>query len=149
MRVVPFGTVLDFKTPTSPKCEAFPRRARVQGSHNFVFLSSRLGSNKEEKKSTSMCSTTPSLRRKRAFTSGVSNFVSGVYFGGFELCFAFTSGVSNFDLRLLREIQTSFGPPQCAPPPRLCGGYQAFTSGGFTLCFDALFCAWLTLHPKP
>ena len=29
LRVVPFGTVLDFRTTTSQNCEAIPRRARI------------------------------------------------------------------------------------------------------------------------
>ena len=32
LRAVPIGTVLNFRTTTSQKCEAGPRRARIQGS---------------------------------------------------------------------------------------------------------------------
>ena len=35
-------------TTTSQKCEAVPRRARIDGSQTFVSLNSRLDSNEEE-----------------------------------------------------------------------------------------------------
>jgi len=58
-RVTPPGSslsiVLNLRTTTSQKCEAVPRRARIQGSWNFESLNSRLESNKEEKKSGSRC----------------------------------------------------------------------------------------------
>ena len=42
----PPGTVLDLRTTTSQKCEAVPRRARIQGSWTIVSLNSRLESNR-------------------------------------------------------------------------------------------------------
>ena len=47
-RVVQFGTIFDSRGATSQKCEAAPRRARIQGSSTLVSLNPRLESNKEE-----------------------------------------------------------------------------------------------------
>ena len=41
-------TVLDLRTPDSRKCEAVPRRARIEGAKTFVLLDSRLERDKEE-----------------------------------------------------------------------------------------------------
>ena len=38
------GHRLQVRTTTSQKCEAVPRRARIQGSYNCVSLSSRVDS---------------------------------------------------------------------------------------------------------
>jgi hypothetical protein len=50
LRIVPFGTVLDFRTTTSQNCEAVSRRARIQGAETFVSLNSSFESDEEEKK---------------------------------------------------------------------------------------------------
>ena len=50
LRVVPFGTVLGFRTTPSQKFKAVPRMARISGSCTFVSLNSRLESNTEEEK---------------------------------------------------------------------------------------------------
>ena len=41
-------SVLNLRTATSQKCEALPRRARIEGSQTCVSADSRLESNKEE-----------------------------------------------------------------------------------------------------
>ena len=41
-------SVLNLRTTTSQKCEALPRRARIEGSQTCVSADSRLESNKEE-----------------------------------------------------------------------------------------------------
>ena len=41
-------TVLDLRTPDSRKCEAVPRRARIEGAKTLVSLNSRLEINREE-----------------------------------------------------------------------------------------------------
>ena len=46
--VVRTAPVLDSRTTTSQKCEAVPRRARIQGSWTFVPLNSRLERNEAE-----------------------------------------------------------------------------------------------------
>ena len=48
VRIVHFGTDPDSRTTFSQKCEAVPRRARIQSLKTFVSLNSRLESNKEE-----------------------------------------------------------------------------------------------------
>ena len=48
LRDVPIGAVLNLGTTSSQKCEAVPRRARIQGSLTRVSLNSRLDRNKEE-----------------------------------------------------------------------------------------------------
>ena len=48
VRVLWKWTLLKLSTTTSQKCEAVPRRARIQGSYTCVSLKSRPESNKEE-----------------------------------------------------------------------------------------------------
>ena len=43
-----FKVTINSKTTTSQKCEAVPRRVRMQGSYTFASLNSRLESNREE-----------------------------------------------------------------------------------------------------
>ena len=45
---VPIGTVLNLRKSFLQKCEAVPRRARVEGSSTCVSLNSRLESNEEK-----------------------------------------------------------------------------------------------------
>ena len=49
-RLRSIGVVLNLRTTSSQKCEAVPRRARVQGSKTCERHNSRLESDKEEKK---------------------------------------------------------------------------------------------------
>ena len=44
------GLVFHFCSTSLHKCEAVPRRARIQGSWTFVSLNSRRASKKEEEK---------------------------------------------------------------------------------------------------
>ena len=48
LRFLQSSTFYDLRTTTWQKCEAIPRRARIQGAHTFVSLNSRLESHKEE-----------------------------------------------------------------------------------------------------
>ena len=50
LRAVPMGTVLNLRTTTSPKCEAVPKGARIQGSYHRLVYRSTLGSRVIKKK---------------------------------------------------------------------------------------------------
>ena len=63
-------SVLNFRTTTSHKSAAVPKRARISGSWTFVSLNSRLDSNKEEKKREGQvhhCAAARRLARDRSF----------------------------------------------------------------------------------